>query len=160
MSEDKIVVFSKLRTVVSKLKAKNKKIVFTNGCFDLIHTGHVKYLEKARSFGDILIVGINSDSSMKKIKGSKRPIIAQGDRARIIAGLESVDYVSIFDEATPLRLIKAVKPDVLVKGADWELTKMVGADYIKSYGGSAISIPLVKGRSTSHIIRKIVSRFK
>lgn len=160
MSEDKVVVFSKLRTVVSKLKAKNKKIVFTNGCFDLIHAGHVKYLEKAKSFGDILIVGINSDSSMKKIKGSKRPIIAQGDRAGIIAGLESVDYVSIFDETTPLRLIKAVKPDVLVKGADWDLTKMVGADYIKSYGGNAISIPLVKGRSTSHIIRKIVSRFK
>lgn len=160
MREDKIVVFPKLRTVVSKLKAKNKKIVFTNGCFDLIHAGHVKYLEKAKSFGDILIVGINSDSSMKKIKGSKRPIIAQGDRARIIAGLESVDYVSIFDETTPLRLIKAVKPDILVKGADWNLNKIVGADYIKSYGGKAVSIPLVKGRSTSDMIRKIVSRFK
>ena len=160
MSEEKIIARSRLKALASKLKAKKKRIVFTNGCFDLIHVGHIEYLEVARRLGDVLIVGINSDSSMKKIKGSKRPIMEQGDRARIIAGLESVDYVSIFNEITPLKLIKFIKPDVLVKGADWQLNKIVGAELVKSYGGKTASIPLIKGRSTSHIIRKIVKRFK
>lgn len=159
MSESKVVSLLKLKAIVTKLKARKKRIVFTNGCFDIVHIGHVKYLEKASHFGDILIVGINSDRSIKNIKGPKRPIVEQSDRARVIAGLGCVDYVSVFDEATPIKLIKAIKPDVLVKGADWELNKMVGADYIKSYGGKAVSIPLVKGRSTSNIIRRIASRF-
>lgn len=160
MSEDKIVNLPRLKAIVSKLRTKKKKIIFTNGCFDLIHIGHIKYLEKAKAQGGILIVGINSDSSMRKIKGPKRPIIKQGDRAKIIAGLEAVDYVSIFNETTPLKMIMTIKPDILVKGADWQLNKIVGADFITSYGGRTISIPLIKDRSTSRIIRKIISRFK
>lgn len=160
MSSDKIISLSKLKTVVAKLSAKKKRIVFTNGCFDLIHVGHIKYLEKAKALGDILIVGINSDSSMKKIKGTKRPIVEQGDRARIIAALEYVDYVTIFNETTPFKLIKIIEPQVLVKGADWRLNKVVGAEFVKSRGGKAISIPLIKGRSTSDLIRKIINRLK
>lgn len=160
MSKDKIVALSKVKSLSSRLKSRKKKIVFTNGCFDIIHIGHVKYLERAKAFGDVLIVGVNSDSSMKKIKGSKRPIMDQNDRAGIVAGLESVDYVTIFNEATPFKLIRSIRPDVLVKGADWKPDKIVGAEFIKSYGGRTISIPLVKGKSTSLIIRKIIKKFK
>ena len=160
MSVDKIVSLPKLKVSVLKLKTKKKKVVFTNGCFDLIHVGHIKYLEKAKALGDILIVGINSDSSTRKIKGPGRPISGQDDRARIIAGLESVDYVSIFNEITPYKLIKAIKPNVLVKGADWKLNKIVGADFVKSYGGRVAMVPFVRGRSTSSIIHKIINRFK
>lgn len=160
MSKDKIVALSKVKSLSSRLKSRKKKIVFTNGCFDLIHIGHVKYLERAKAFGDILIVGVNSDSSMKKIKGSKRPIMGQNDRAGIVAGLESVDYVTIFNEATPFKLIRSIRPDVLVKGADWKPDKIVGAEFIGYYGGRTISIPLVKGKSTSLIIRKIIKKFK
>ncbi len=160
MSKDKIVSLPKLKALASKLKAKKKKIVFTNGCFDLIHVGHIKYLEKAKALGDILIVGINSDSSMRKIKGPGRPIIEQSDRALVIAGLESVDYACIFNETSPHKLIKAIGPNVLVKGADWELNKIVGANFVKSYGGKTTTIPFIKGRSTSGIIRRIINSFK
>lgn len=160
MSVDKIVSLPKLKALASKLKAKKKKVVFTNGCFDLIHVGHIKYLEKAKALGGILVVGINSDSSMRKIKGPGRPIIEQNDRALVIAGLESVDYVCIFNETSPHKLIKAIKPNVLVKGADWKLNKIVGANFVKSYRGKTMTIPFVKGRSTSGIIRRIVKRFK
>lgn len=160
MSKDKIVALAELKAIVSRLRARNKRIAFTNGCFDLIHVGHVKYLEKAKAKADILIVGINSDSSMRKIKGPMRPIINQMDRAEIVAGLEAVDYVLIFNETTPFKMISALKPDILIKGADWKPGKIVGADFVKSYGGKAITIPLTKYKSTSGIIRKIVSRFK
>lgn len=156
----KIVPFSKVSTLASSLRAKNKRIVFTNGCFDIIHAGHIKYLEKARALGDVLIVGINSDSSIKKIKGPKRPVVRQRDRATIVAALRPVDYVSIFNDATPIRLIKAIRPDVLVKGADWRLNNIVGGDFVKSYGGKVRAVPLIKGRSTSNLIRKIVDIFK
>jgi len=160
MSKDKIVALSKCKSLSSRLKSRKKKIVFTNGCFDIIHIGHVKYLERAKALGDVLIVGVNSDSSMKKIKGSKRPIMGQDDRAGIVAGLESVDYVAIFNETTPFKLIRSIRPDVLVKGADWKPRKIVGADFIGSYGGKTISIPLVKGKSTSLILHKIINKFK
>ncbi len=155
-----IVPFSKVRALASSLRAKKKRIVFTNGCFDIIHAGHIKYLSKAKALGDILIVGINSDSSVKKIKGPSRPVVRQGDRAAIVAALKPVDYVSIFNDTTPIKLIKAIKPDVLVKGADWRLNSIVGGDFVTSYGGKVRAVSLAKGRSTSNLIRKIVDIFK
>lgn len=155
MRGKKIVAFSRIKALASRLRAKGKRIVFTNGCFDILHAGHVKYLEKARSLGDILILGLNSDRSVRKIKGPSRPIVCQKDRAEVIASLGFVDYVTIFGEATPLRLIRAIRPRVLVKGADWKIGKIAGADFVKSYGGRVVAIPLVKGKSTTGLIRKI-----
>ena len=153
--EKKIITFSKIKALALKLRAKGKKIVFTNGCFDILHAGHVKYLEKARALGNLLILGLNSDRSVRRLKGPSRPIVPQKDRAAVIASLGSVDYVTIFGEATPLKLIKAVKPHILVKGADWKTGSIVGGDFVKSYGGRVVAIPLVKGRSTTGLIRKI-----
>jgi len=159
MTEKKIVAFSRVKALASGLRAKGKRVVFTNGCFDILHAGHVKYLEKAKSLGDILMLGLNSDCSVKKIKGPSRPIVSQKDRAIVIASLGFIDYVIIFGDVTPLRLIKAIKPHVLVKGADWKVGKIVGADFVKSYGGRVVAIPLVKGRSTTGLIRGIQKRF-
>ena len=159
MTEKKIVAFSRVKALASGLRAKGKRVVFTNGCFDILHAGHVKYLEKAKSLGDILMLGLNSDCSVKKIKGPSRPIVSQKDRAIVIASLGFIDYVIIFGDVTPLRLIKAIKPHVLVKGADWKVGKIVGADFVKSYGGRVVTIPLVKGRSTTGLIRGIQKRF-
>jgi len=136
-------------------KAQGKKIIFTNGCFDLLHVGHVIYLEKARALGDILIVGLNTDNSVKRLKGSERPLIAEADRARVLASLSSVDAVSLFDEDTPLDLIKAIKPDVLVKGADYRQEEVVGGSFVKSYQGEVVLVPLVEDRSTTKIIKKM-----
>jgi len=138
------------------LQTKGKKIVFTNGCFDLLHYGHVKYLEDAKKNGDILIVALNSDASIKRIKGSARPIVNQDDRQRIIAALESVDYVVLFNDATPVKIIETLKPDIIIKGADWEKNKIVGADFVRSYGGKVKTIKFVPGRSTTKLIDKIV----
>ena len=151
----KIIAFSGVKALASRLRAKGKRIIFTNGCFDILHAGHVKYLERAKSLGDILMLGLNSDRSVKKIKGPSRPIVSQRDRAAVIASLGFVDYVTIFGDTTPLRLIEAIRPDVLVKGADWKIGKIVGADFVKSYGGRVVAIPLVKGRSTTGLIRRI-----
>ncbi len=137
-------------------RAQGKRIVFTNGCFDILHAGHVYYLKEARSLGDILIVGLNSDSSIRKIKGDDRPIIPQMDRAELLAALGCVDYVVIFDEPTPLRLIESIKPDVLVKGDDWKEEDIVGRDIVVGSGGKVVRIPLRKGISTTAIIRRIV----
>ncbi len=155
MTEKKIIAFSKVKALASRLRAKGKRIVFTNGCFDILHAGHVKYLEKARSLGDVLILGLNSDCSVKKIKGPSRPIVPQKDRAVVVASLGFVDHVVIFGDATPLKLIKAIRPDIIVKGADWKVGKIVGADIVKSYGGKVVAIPLVKGRSTTGLIRRM-----
>ena len=155
MTEKKIVAFSRAKALALRLRAKGNRIVFTNGCFDILHAGHVKYLGKAKSLGDLLILGLNSDCSVKKIKGPSRPIVSQKDRAVVIASLGFVDYVIIFSDTTPLRLIKAIRPHVLVKGADWKIGKIVGADFVKSYGGRIVAIPLVKGRSTTGLIRRI-----
>lgn len=156
LSKSKIKSQRELKNIIFALKKRGKKIVFTNGCFDLLHYGHVKYLEDAKRKGDILVVGINSDASVRRIKGKKRPIINEQDRLKIIAALESVDYVVLFKEDTPFNIINLLRPDILIKGADWDKDKIVGRDIILRYGGRVATIRLSKGRSTTNLIRKIV----
>ncbi|MDP8230140.1 MAG: D-glycero-beta-D-manno-heptose 1-phosphate adenylyltransferase [Candidatus Gorgyraea atricola] len=139
-------------------KSKGKKrIVFTNGCFDILHVGHVAYLQKARSLGDILVVGLNSDSSVRKLKGRKRPVNAQKNRAKVLSALACVDFIVIFNSLTPLNLIKAIKPKILVKGGDWKAKDIVGGDFVQSLGGLVKSLPYIKGFSTRKLIKKIRS---
>jgi len=145
----------KLKELVEDLKSQGKRIVFTNGCFDILHAGHVDYLEKAKSFGDILIVGMNSDGSIKRIKGEKRPIVPESYRARVLVGLRAVDYVFIFTDDTPYEVIKTVKPHVLVKGADWELEKIVGREFAERVE----RIPFEYDISTTRIIERIKERY-
>ena len=159
MSGTKIKKLTSLKRITAALKNKGKKVVFTNGCFDILHYGHVMYLEKAKRSGDCLIVGINSDLSVKKIKGPNRPIVNEFDRARVLAGLQSVDFVVIFNEETPLKLIQALKPDVLIKGYDWKNKGIVGSDFVKSYGGKVVTVKLAKGRSTTGIIKEIAKTY-
>jgi D-beta-D-heptose 7-phosphate kinase/D-beta-D-heptose 1-phosphate adenosyltransferase len=137
-------------------RAAGKRIVFTNGCFDLIHLGHVKYFQFARAQGDLLVVGVNTDASIRGLKGPKRPIINEHDRIEVLEELESIDYLVRFDDATPLRLIKAIKPDVLVKGADYKKEQVVGWDFVESYGGRVALAPLIEGRSTTNVIQRIL----
>ena len=157
--EDKIKNLRKLKNIISYLKSKGKKIVFTNGCFDLLHYGHVKYLQEAKKKGDILVVGINSDASIKRIKGNKRPVINERDRLGLIAALESVDFVALFKEDTPFKMINFLKPDVLVKGADWNKNSIVGKALVSGYGGRVSTVRLVKNRSTTNLIKKIAKAF-
>ena len=157
--ETKIKNLNELKKITAHLKARGKKIVFTNGCFDLLHYGHVKYLQDAKRKGDILVVAVNSDASVRKIKGNNRPIVNEKDRANVIAALESVDYVVLFKEKTPLEAIKLLKPDILVKGADWGKADIVGADFVSAVGGKVLSMKLLKGRSTTALIKKIVKLF-
>lgn len=131
-----------------------KKIVFTNGCFDLLHVGHIRYLQEARRQGDVLVVGVNSDASVKILKGPTRPIQNENDRAEILAALGCVDYTVVFTEETPAKLIEAVRPDVLAKGGDWTIDKIVGGPFVQSYGGVVKSLVLVDGKSTTKIIEK------
>lgn len=154
----KIKTSGQLQREIISLKKTGKRIVFTNGCFDIIHYGHVKYLEEAKGNGDVLIVAINSDSSIKRIKGPNRPIIQERDRLRTIAALACVDYVVKFSTDTPLALIKALKPDILIKGADWNKKNIVGADFMKGYGAKVMTLKLMQGRSTSRIIEKIIEK--
>jgi len=144
---------------IKEYKSQSKKIVFTNGCFDIIHAGHVKYLNIAKSYGDILVVGLNSDDSIKRIKGGKRPIVPQEQRAYVLSQLKPVDMVVIFDEDTPYNLIKAIKPDILIKGADWKIENIVGADIVLSQGGSVNTVKFDYDTSTSKIIQKIVELY-
>lgn len=134
---------------------RNKKVVFTNGCFDIIHAGHVRYLTAAKNFGDVLIVGLNSDNSVRKLKGASRPINNQADRAEVLLALKPVDYVIIFDELTAENLIAKVKPDIYVKGGDYTLETLPEAKIVQSYGGRVEFVNLVAGKSTSNIIKKI-----
>ncbi|HED07584.1 MAG TPA: D-glycero-beta-D-manno-heptose 1-phosphate adenylyltransferase [Ignavibacteria bacterium] len=140
-------------------RSANKKVVFTNGCFDIIHAGHIDYLNKAKDLGDVLIVGVNSDISVKKIKDSKRPIIPEKERIIIVANLKPVDYVILFDEETPENLISKIIPDILVKGADWDIDKIVGKDIVLKNGGEVKSIEFVIQQSTSKIIESIISKY-
>jgi D-beta-D-heptose 7-phosphate kinase/D-beta-D-heptose 1-phosphate adenosyltransferase len=156
--EKKIKSLPQLQKAIRSLKSQRKRIVFTNGCFDLLHYGHVKYLQDARNKGDALIVAVNSDASVRKLKGKSRPIVPEKDRARVIAGLASVDFVVIFNQDTPLTVIQALKPDILVKGADWNPNAIVGKDFVESYAGKVTTIQFVKGLSTTNLIRKIASR--
>ncbi|MDT7871759.1 MAG: D-glycero-beta-D-manno-heptose 1-phosphate adenylyltransferase [Thermocrinis sp.] len=153
-----IVELKELLELLEKVRGK-KKIVFTNGCFDILHAGHADYLNKAKSLGDILVVGINSDASVRRIKGEKRPILPQQMRAYLLDNLKPVDYVVIFEEDTPLELIKAIKPDVLVKGADWDLERIVGADFVLSYGGRVERIPFSFDISTSKVVERILDLY-
>jgi D-glycero-beta-D-manno-heptose 1-phosphate adenylyltransferase len=148
--------FCKLKELSSKLEIlrKNNKIVFTNGCFDLLHIGHVRYLQQARELGDILVVGLNTDASVKKLKGPTRPIQNENDRAEILAALSCVSFTCLFDEETPAELIREIKPDFLVKGGDWKPEQIVGSDFVQSYGGQVRSLNFVDGRSTTKIIEK------
>ena len=154
-----LVSLEELLEVLQEERKKGKRVVFTNGCFDIIHAGHVDYLRKAKSLGDILVVGLNSDESIRRIKGEKRPIIPQRMRAEVLSSLKPVDYVVIFEEDTPENLIKAIRPEVLVKGGDWELSKVVGKDFVESYGGKVLTIPFTYEISTTKIINTILERY-
>ena len=153
--KSKIVDFSEIRNLVSKWKSDGNRIVFTNGCFDVLHFGHVSYLAEAKDLGDKMIIGLNSDASVKRLKGETRPINGQHERAVLLAALQFVDAVVIFDEDTPVKLIKNVKPDFLVKGGDYTIDTIVGANFVMSYGGKVITIPLVENFSSSIIIKKL-----
>ena len=143
-----------------QLRSEKKKVVFTNGVFDILHSGHVDYLTKSKALGDVLIVGMNSDKSVKNIKGDKRPIINQENRAIILANLKPVDFVVLFDEDTPAELINAIIPDVLVKGADWDLDKIEGRETVIKNGGEVKNIKFVNEQSTSKIIQKVLNLYK
>jgi len=133
---------------------QGKKIVFTNGCFDLLHIGHVRYLQEARKLGDFLIVGINSDASVKRLKGPTRPIQSENDRAEILAALGCVDMTVLFEEDTPENLIRQIRPDLLVKGGDWKIDQIAGGGFVQSYGGQVMSLQFIEGKSTTNIIKK------
>lgn len=156
---EKIIPRSKLKTTVRKWREKGKKIVFTNGCFDLLHAGHVRYLKKAKAMGDCLILGLNSDRSVKRIKDPARPLIPEIQRAEVLAALECLDAIVLFDEPDPKNLIEEIRPDVLVKGADWALKDIVGADLVKRYGGKVRRVKLVPSLSTTAIIQRILQRY-
>jgi D-beta-D-heptose 7-phosphate kinase/D-beta-D-heptose 1-phosphate adenosyltransferase len=156
MRNKKVKNIRALKSIAAGLKARRKRIVFTNGCFDILHVGHIRYLRKAKSLGDILVVGLNTDRSVRLIKGEKRPIVPQEDRAEVLASLEFVDYVVFFDEPDPFTLIGKVKPHILVKGADWTKDKIVGRDLVEKAGGRVVRIPLVPGASSTGVIEKII----
>lgn len=151
---NRVLNSSSIKSRLDQYRSENKKIVFTNGCFDLLHIGHITYLEEAKKLGDVLIVGINSDASVAKLKGPTRPIQNESDRSQILAALKAVDHTIIFSEETPLALIESVKPDVLVKGGDWKTNQIVGSDFVLSYGGAVRSLNFVDGKSTTAIINK------
>ena len=159
ISMEKIIDSDSLKNRLNDLRRSGNRIVFTNGCFDILHAGHVRYLSEARSHGDILVVGLNSDKSVKMIKGEKRPIIPEGQRAEVLAGLWCVDYVTLFHEPDPLRLIENLKPDILVKGADWAEDRIVGANVVCGHGGKVVRVRMVPGVSTSEIIQKILKTY-
>ncbi|MCE5281729.1 MAG: D-glycero-beta-D-manno-heptose 1-phosphate adenylyltransferase [Deltaproteobacteria bacterium] len=152
----KVLSRADLKREVERLRAEGKRIAFTNGCFDILHVGHCQYLREARKQGDLLILALNSDASVRAIKGPKRPLVPQQERAEIVASLEAVDYVTIFDESTPLELIELFRPDVLVKGADWKEEDVVGGDAVRSWGGRVVLIPMTEGASTTNIVERIL----
>lgn len=145
-----------LQRLLATARRRGKTIAFTNGCFDLIHAGHVQYLERIKRLADVLVVGLNSDASVRRLKGAGRPLMPARDRARLLAGLRAVDYVVVFAEDTPQRLIRALRPDVLAKGADWSASKIVGADDVRRAGGRVVRVPFLAGRSTTRLIQRIV----
>jgi len=154
-SEKKIHTKAEAVDLVAQLRADGKKVVFTNGCFDIVHLGHVNYLEKARNLGDFLVVGLNTDSSVSRIKGPSRPVCDEKSRSRVMASFGFVDAVVFFDEPTPKELIEAIKPDILTKGKDYTVENIVGADFVINAGGKVETIPLINGYSTSSVINKI-----
>ena len=157
---EKIKTKEDLCSIVEELKKKGKRIVFTNGCFDLLHLGHVRYLEKAKSLGDILVVGVNSDSSVQSLKGPERPILPEEERAEILSSLACVDYITVFDELTPLELISFLRPHILVKGGDWSRETTVGREVVEQSGGEVVILPFIEGSSTSNLIETILKRYE
>ena len=158
--KQKIKDRKKLMGIIKELRAKGKRIVFTNGCFDLLHIGHVRYLEEAKALGDVLIVGVNSDTSVRKLKGPQRPILPEEERTEILSGLGCVDYVTLFGETDPLKLITSLHPDVLVKGGDWTKEQIVGREVVERSGGEVVIIPFVGKASTSNLIDTILNRYE
>jgi len=152
----KIVSLPALARIRARLRRQGRSVVFTNGTFDILHRGHVEYLAAAREMGDVLVVGLNSDASIRRIKGPKRPINRSGDRAAVLAALASVDYICTFGENTPYRMIRRLLPDILVKGADWKKTEIVGSDVVRENGGSVRTVRLTPGRSTTNVIERIL----
>jgi len=151
---EKIVAFGALLTTVRRSREAGKRLVFTNGCFDLLHIGHVRSLETARAAGDLLVVALNSDASVSRLKGPSRPLVPENARAEVIAALESVSHVTIFDDDTPARLIAALEPDVLVKGGDWAAEDVVGRDVVERRGGQVLIVPLTEGFSTTELLKR------
>ena len=158
-AHNKILSRGGLRQRVEEWRRAGERIILANGAFDLLHVGHVRYLRRARNQGDVLVVGLNTDRSVKEIKGEKRPVVPEKERAEILAALESVDYVVPFDEPNPLRLIEALKPNVLVKGADWSKSRIIGRDIVEKIGGRVVRIPLVAGASSTGVIQKIIKAY-
>lgn len=158
--KQKIKARKELLRIIKDLRAKGKRIVFTNGCFDLLHIGHIRYLEEASALGDFLVVGINSDSSVRKLKGPQRPVLPEEERAEILSGLGCVDYITLFDEIDPLKLITSLHPHILVKGGDWTKEQTVGKEVVERSGGEVVIIPFVKGASTSNLIKTILGRYE
>lgn len=156
MARRKIKSIPQMKKILGALKRQGKKIVFTNGCFDILHVGHIRYLTRARKLGDLLVVGLNTDRSVQAIKGEKRPIVSENERAEVLSALEAVDYVVLFDEPDPLQLITALKPTLLVKGADWSKDAIVGREVVERSGGKVARIPLVPGSSSTGVIEKII----
>ena len=152
---NKILEREALRNKLEALRKKGKKIAFTNGCFDILHVGHIRYLREAKKTADVLVLALNSDSSVRSIKGEKRPLMTENERAEVLAALEFIDFVTIFSELTPLELINYLKPDVLIKGGDWPEEKVVGRKEIKKWGGRVAIIPEVEGKSTTNVVEKI-----
>jgi rfaE bifunctional protein nucleotidyltransferase chain/domain len=155
----KIMDRESLATEAERLRTAGKKLVFTNGVFDLLHVGHLRYLQQARALGDALAIGLNADSCVKRLKGDKRPILPEAERAELLAGLACVDYVCLFEEDDPRELIKAVVPQILVKGGDWPIEKILGRDTVEAAGGKVLSLPFVEGRSTTTIVQDIVRKY-
>lgn len=145
---------------IAKRREQKERVVFTNGCFDLLHVGHLRYLREAKSLGDILVLGLNSDSSVRRLKGPKRPIVCEEERREMLLGLVPVDYVCLFDEDTPLNLIKSICPDILVKGGDWSVKEIVGSDFVLARGGEVRSLQFVNGKSSSDLVARIIERYK
>ena len=155
----KVLAVLKLAALRRSLRRQGKKVVFTNGTFDIVHRGHVEYLQAARKLGDVLIVGLNTDASIRRIKGKDRPINKNADRAAVLSALGCVDYVCLFGDDTPYRLIQALVPDVLVKGADWKIGKIVGSDVVEKHGGVVKTIRLTRGRSTTNTIERVLKAY-
>ena len=158
LTEHKIISIDEIGNRVRSWREESRKLVFTNGCFDILHSGHVRYLQTAAGFGDILVLGLNSDTSVRKLKGSRRPIMTQTDRAYILSAIEAIDCIVIFYEETPARLIQKVSPDVLVKGGDYLPGDVVGYDTVKENGGCVKIVPYVEGKSTSGIVNSILEQ--
>jgi rfaE bifunctional protein nucleotidyltransferase chain/domain len=158
--QNKMKSSEELRPLLAILRSIEKKIVFTNGCFDILHTGHTRYLSKAKSLGQVLVVAINSDASVRTIKGEKRPINLLTERMETIAALESVDFVTFFNEPDPYNIISMLEPDILVKGGDWPVEQIIGGDIVLARGGEVVNVPYIEGASTTGIIERILRKYK